>query len=189
MVLINIIQHDCRSGSPYIFLNGPNCPAPSQENRFTPLHIPFLLYNYIYESPEIIKNRFKEVISMLKRSLSWYLISALFIISIVPRAEGAFIPSEAMAFNDAQRDTDLGRVRTFLETKIVSQRLRDLGFSSEEVKERLSLLSDRQLHNYAQHLDTLRVGGNGLEAVIGVLVIIILILVILHLTGHKVIIK
>jgi len=126
---------------------------------------------------------------MFKRSLTWYLVVALFIISIVPHAEGAFIPSQAMAFNDAQRDADLGKVRTFLETKIVSQRLQDLGFSSDEVKQKLSILSDHQLHNYAQQLDTLRVGGDGIGAVIGVLIIIILILVILHLTGHKVIIK
>jgi len=126
---------------------------------------------------------------MLKRSLSWYLVVAMFIISIVPHAEGAFISSEAMAFNNMQRDADLGKIRTFLETKIVSQRLQDLGYSSEEVREKLSLLSDHQLHNYAQHLDNLRVGGDGLEVVIGVLIIIILILVILHLTGRKAIVK
>ncbi|MBI5665379.1 MAG: PA2779 family protein [Nitrospirae bacterium] len=126
---------------------------------------------------------------MLKKSISWYLVIAVFIISIVPNVEGAFIPSEAMAFNAAQRDADLGKVRAFLETKIVSQRLQDLGFSPDEVKEKLSLLSDGQIHNYAQQLDNLRVGGNGLEAVIAVLLIIILIILILHLTGHRVIVK
>ncbi len=126
---------------------------------------------------------------MLKKSLTWYLVVAMFIIAIVPHAEGAFSPSSAISLNETQRDADLAKIRTFLEAKLVKQRLEDLGFSSNEVKERLSLLSDRQLHNYAQQLDTLRAGGDGLGAVIAVLIIIILIIVILHLTGHKVIVK
>lgn len=126
---------------------------------------------------------------MLKKSVTWYLVFAMFTIALVPHADGAFSPSEAIAFNETQRSMDLDKIRLFLEAKVVRQRLRDFGYSSEEVTEKLSLLSDEQLHNYAQHLDTLRVGGNGLGAVIAALLIVILILVILHLTGHKVIVQ
>jgi len=126
---------------------------------------------------------------MLKKTLTWYLVVALFIISIVPHAEGAFSPSQAIALSDAQRQSDLGKIRSFLETKLVSQRLQDLGFSTDEIKERLAYLSDQQLHNYAQKLDDLKAGGDAVGLVIGVLIIIILVIVILHLTEHKVIIK
>lgn len=126
---------------------------------------------------------------MLKKSIAWYLVFAMFVIAIVPRAEGAFIPSNAIALNEDQRASDLDRIRNILETKLVKQRLQDLGFNTDEAKERLSLLSDEQLHNYAQQLDTVRAGGDGLEIVIGILVIIILVLVILHLTGHRVIVQ
>jgi hypothetical protein len=126
---------------------------------------------------------------MLKKSLTWYLVVAMFIISIVPHAEGAFSPSQAIALSDAQRLSDLGKIRSFLETKLVSQRLQDLGFSTYEIKERLAYLSDQQLHNYAQQLDDLKAGGDAIGLVIGVLLIILLVIVILHLTDHKVIVK
>ncbi|MBI5741122.1 MAG: PA2779 family protein [Nitrospirae bacterium] len=127
---------------------------------------------------------------MIRKSLAWYLVFALFVISVVPRAEGAFSPSQAIVLSDVQRQSDLGKIRAFLESKLVSQRLQDLGFSADEVKERLAIMSDQQLHAYAQQLDDLRAGGDdGLGAVIAVLIIILLIVLILHLTGHKVIVK
>ena len=127
---------------------------------------------------------------MFRKSLTWYLVFAIFIISIVPHAEGAFIPSQAISLSDAQRQSDLGKIRSFLETKLVSQRLQDLGFSTDEIKERLAYLSDQQLHKYAQQLDDLKAGGDsGVGIVIGVLLIILLVIVILHLTGRKVIVQ
>lgn len=126
---------------------------------------------------------------MLKKSLTWYLVFAMFIISIVPHAEGAFSPSQTIALSDVQRQADLGKIRAFLEMKLVSQRLQDLGFSADEVKERLAYLSDQQLHNYAQQLDDLKAGGDAVGLVIGVLVIILLVILILHLMGHRVIVK
>ena len=126
---------------------------------------------------------------MLKRFMSWYLVVAMFIIAVVPHAEGAFVPSSPLTTNESQRVSDLQKVQTFLETRLVQQRLEDLGFSAVEVKEKLSMLSDQQLHNYAQQLDNLRAGGDGIGFIIGVLVIIILVIVILHLTGHKVIVQ
>ena len=53
----------------------------------------------------------------------------------------------------------------------------------------LSQLSDSQLHSFAQKLDDLKVGGDGLGVIIAVLVIVVLVLVILQLTGHKVFVK
>ena len=126
---------------------------------------------------------------MLRKSVVWYLVCAMFLIAIVPHVEAGFVPSNAVAPNENQRAADLGKIKNLLETKLVTQRLQDLGFNSDEVKERLSLLSDQQLHNYAQQLDTLRAGGDGIGVVIGVLVIIILVIIILHLTGHKVLVQ
>ena len=123
---------------------------------------------------------------MFKKSIAWYLIFAMFAIAIIQHAEAAFIPSSPLASKEEQRTADLNKVQELLETKLVQQRLQDLGYNSNEIKERLSLLSDQQLHNYAQQLDDLRPGGDKLAAIIGVLVIIALVLVILHFTGHKV---
>lgn len=125
---------------------------------------------------------------MFRKSVAWYLVLAMFLLAIVPRAEAGFVPTSAADLNGAQRNADLEKIRTFLEAKLVDQRLKDLGYSAEEVKQKLSLLSDEQLHSYAQQLDSLRAGGDGIGIVIGVLVIIILVIVILHLTGHKVLV-
>lgn len=126
---------------------------------------------------------------MFRKSITWYLVLAMLIIAIVPRVEASFVPSNALVPHEDQRAADLGKIQNLLETKLVKQRLQDLGFNSDEVKERLSLLSDQQLHNYARQLDDLRPGGDGIGAIIGVLIIVILVIVILHLTGHKVIVQ
>jgi len=49
-------------------------------------------------------------------------------------------------------------------------------------------MSDSQIHKFAQKLDDLRVGKDLGEALIFVLVVVILVLVILQLTGHKVVV-
>lgn len=123
---------------------------------------------------------------MFKKSISWYLVIAMFIIGIAPRVDASFTPSQAMAIELADRQVDLQKIQATLETKVVKHRLQALGFSGEEIQNRLSQLSDQQLHNYAQQLDDLRPGGDTLGVIIGVLVIIALVLVILHFTGHKV---
>jgi len=126
---------------------------------------------------------------MFKKSIVWYLVCAMFLIAVVPNVQAGFIPSNALTPNEDQRAADLDKIKNVLETKLVTQRLQDLGFNADEVKERLSLLSDQQLHNYAQQLDTLRAGGDGIGFVIGLLVVVILVIVILQLTGHKVLVQ
>jgi hypothetical protein len=126
---------------------------------------------------------------MFKKCVAWYLVTAMFVLGIAPRVEGAFSPSEAIALSEAQRDADIGKLRAVLENKVVVQRLQDLGFSQEEIASRLSGLSDEQLHGLAQRVDDIRVGGDGLGVVIALLVIVILVIIILQLTSHKVVIQ
>ncbi len=126
---------------------------------------------------------------MFKNCLSWYLIVALFIISIASSAEGAFSPSEILVLPEAQKTADLNKIRTFLETKLVRQRLENLGLSPDEIKARLSQLSDSQMHRIAQQLDGLRVGGDGLGIIIALLVIAILVVLLIQLSGHRVVVQ
>lgn len=125
---------------------------------------------------------------MVKKCVSWYLVVAMLIIGIAPRLEAAFTPSEALVLSSTARSTDTATVQAALENKLVRQRLQDLGFSADEITARLSQLSDEQLHSVAQKLDDLKVSGDGFGVVIAVLVIIALVLVIIHLSGHKVIV-
>lgn len=126
---------------------------------------------------------------MIRKFVLWYLVVAMLIIGIAPRLEAAFAPSEALALSSAARSSDTATVQTVLENKLVRQRLHDLGFSADEISAKLAQLSDQQIHSIAQKLDDLKVGADsGFGVVIAVLVIIALVLLIIHLTGHKVIV-
>jgi hypothetical protein len=126
---------------------------------------------------------------MFKKCLVIYLVLAMFVMGIAPRVEAAFSPSEMLTVNPGARAADLDKIATVLENKLVSQRLQDLGYTADQIGSRLSEMSDEQIHSFAQKLDDLKVGGDGLGVVIAVLVIIVLVLVILHLTGKHVTVK
>jgi hypothetical protein len=123
---------------------------------------------------------------MIKKCLACYLVLALFVIGIAPRVEAAFSPSETLSLSPEARAGDMDKIRVTLENKLVGQRLLDLGYTADEVMTRLSEMSDSQIHSFAQKLDELKVGGDGLGIVIALLVIVVLVIVILQLTGHKV---
>ena len=122
------------------------------------------------------------------KCISWYLVLAMFIIGITPRVYAGFSPSEVLSLSPIDRAADLQNIQTVLEMKMISERLRSLGFTSEEIQKRLSQLSDQQLSQFAQQLDDLKVGGDGLGIIVALLVIAILVVILLYLTGHRVVV-
>lgn len=128
--------------------------------------------------------------SVLKRSLIGYLVMATLVfgfLSAIPTSEGwaMFLPSAAAG---SERSADLEKIRPALESKIIRQRLADLGLTQEEIAARISNLSDAELHQVASRIDTLQAGGDALGTIVVLLVIAILVVVLLQLTGHRVII-
>jgi hypothetical protein len=125
---------------------------------------------------------------MLKRYLACYLIFAMFIIGITPRVEAAFAPSGPIGITPFDRAADLEKVRNLLEMKVVAQRLQDLGYRAEEIKGKLSEMTDTQIHAIAQKIDDLKVGQeNGFVVIAAILLIVVLIIVLYNLlTGRKV---
>ena len=124
------------------------------------------------------------------KHFSWYLIMAMFVIGITPRVDAGFSPSELMAVQQTDRASDLEKIRKVLEVKAVSERLGQLGLSQAEIQQRLLKLSDLQIHQAALQLDDLKIGGgDALGVIITVLVIAVLVIVILKLTGHRVIVS
>ncbi|MBP1719308.1 MAG: hypothetical protein H6Q43_2746 [Deltaproteobacteria bacterium] len=126
---------------------------------------------------------------LLKRWITWYLVAAIFVIGITPRVYAGFAPSEGFALTSGERASNLDKVQKFLEMKMVRERLKDLGFTPEEIQGKLNDLNDQQLHQLALKMDDLKVGGDGLGIVIAILVIVILVIVIIQLTGHRVVVK
>jgi hypothetical protein len=118
--------------------------------------------------------------------LAGYLVVAMFVIGITPRAYADFSPSEVIG-SPANRDSDLQKIQSVIEMKMVGERLRSLGFTEEEINKKLNQLSDSQLHELALQLDELKVGGDGAAtAVIIILLLAILAALILYLSGHRI---
>lgn len=117
------------------------------------------------------------------------MVGVMFILGITPRIEASLAPSEMINLPTAERMADLKKIQKILETKMVKERLKQLGFTEENIQNRLQELSDEQIHQFARKLDELRVGGNGAEVVISLFVIAILIVILIYLLGHRIIIK
>jgi predicted flavoprotein YhiN len=122
------------------------------------------------------------------KHVAWYLVIAMFIIGIAPRVDAGLVESEITPLMQVDRTTELEKIQNFLETKAVSKRLGQFGYTQEEIQKRLTQLNDQQIHQIATKLDDLKIGGDGGGVIIAILVIIILVIIILQLTGHKVIV-
>jgi len=122
------------------------------------------------------------------KQISWYLVFAMFVLGIAPRVEAGIAPSDVIALSQVDRATDIDKIQKVLETKMVRERLEKLGYAQEEINSRLTQLSDQQIHQLALKIDDLRVGGNGFEVLVVLLLIGIIVGVWLYATGHKVVV-
>ena len=107
---------------------------------------------------------------------------------LVSPAWAAMIPSKgsAGASGNIKIQQDMEKVQLALENKLVQEKLRAHGLSAEEVGTKLSEMSPSQIHLLAQASDDVLAGGDGVGAVIGVLVVVILVIVILKLLGKDI---
>ena len=124
------------------------------------------------------------------KGVACYLVMAMFVLGITPRVYAGFSPSEAVSILNFDRSSDLDKIRKVLEMKMVRERLKNFGFTTNEVEKKLSQLNDQQIHQLALNLDELKVGGDGWVWVV-VLLILIAIGVVLYFyfTGHRVVIE
>jgi len=129
----------------------------------------------------------------MKRKLAnwvaWYMVMVMFLFGITPKVQAGFSPSEVIGQSQMDRSMDVEKIRKFLETKMIRERLHAFGFSQEEIQTRLNLLTDDQIHQVALKLDELKVAGDGAEAVIIVLLIAAVVLLIIYLLGYRVVLK
>lgn len=102
----------------------------------------------------------------------------------VPRVEAGFVPSDE-SYTQETRTQDMQMVKQALEQKQVRERLEALGYTPQEIDQRLAQLSDQEVHKLASKIDTLNQGGV-IGLVIGVLVIVILVIVVLKLTDKRI---
>ncbi len=92
--------------------------------------------------------------------------------------------------NMAARNVDMTRVQSFLEQKIVLQKLSDYGVSADEAMEKVRAMSDQEVHRFAALTDRVAEGtSDALGFLIGVAVLVLLIVLILKLTNKQVIVR
>jgi len=89
----------------------------------------------------------------------------------------------------SQREEEINKIQKALENKLVKEKLKAYGLTDEEVKEKLSKMSDNQIHMLAQASDKVLAGGDAIGAAIGVLIIVLLVIVILKLLNKEIIIR
>jgi hypothetical protein len=98
---------------------------------------------------------------------------------IPPEGMAMLIPSDAaLAAPVNTRVADIEQIQSQLESKLVAQRLSDVGLTPSEVRDRIANLNDDQLHQVAQNLDGLQPGGEFILilAIIGAVVVILAII-------------
>jgi len=121
----------------------------------------------------------------LWRRTAWTLVVLVGVLGFVPKLDAAFIPS-VDSWSTPDRQGDVAKVQKVLEDKMVRERLKDLGFTEQEISVRLDQLSDQELHALATQLETLTPGGSTGEVVIIVLLITVLIVLVLMLAGKRI---
>ena len=109
-----------------------------------------------------------------------YFVVWLIAIGCIPTEGMAMlIPSDAaLAAPVNTRVADIEQIQSQLESKLVAQRLSDVGLTPSEVRDRMANLNDDQLHQVAQNLDGLQPGGELILilAIIGAVVVILAII-------------
>jgi hypothetical protein len=103
-------------------------------------------------------------------------------------AEAGVIASQVPAAD--VRMEDVTKIQSFLENKIVLQKLVDYGVSPEEARAKVQAMTAEDLHRLASLTDRAGVGADdGIGLLIGLAILVILILVILKLSHKEVIIR
>lgn len=116
------------------------------------------------------------------------------ITALIPAKSLAFVAtgadllgnSEAMASFD--RAGDLDRINSIIAQDEVKDKLMTMGYSEEEIQDKLSSLTDEEINHLASSLDSVQSGSGVMGTLIGILIIVALVLLILHLMGHDVIV-
>ena len=77
------------------------------------------------------------------------------------------------------RAADMQAVQKTLESKVLRQRLHEMGLSDKEIETRLNKLSDQQVHQLASRIHALNPGGD--FTLFGILILVVLVLLVIYL--------
>lgn len=102
--------------------------------------------------------------------------AALCILSMV--ASAGMVPTD-QALRQSTADQDRARVQGFLDRTDAQKKLQSMGVDAGAVKERVERLTDPEIHELAQQLDTLPAGGDISDRNLIAILLIVLLVVLL----------
>ena len=112
------------------------------------------------------------------------------ILSFAPRVDAAYVSNYDMLSSTIEnKDADMDAIQQSLENKMVVERLEALGYSKEDIADRLAMLTPEERHDLATRIDSLQSGQGAWGIVIGVLVVVLIVLLILHFTDKRVVVQ
>jgi hypothetical protein len=124
------------------------------------------------------------------KHVTWYLVVAMFVIGITPRVYAGFSPSEVVGVSPIDRGSDLEKIQNAIETKMIGERIKQIGLTPDEIQKKLSQLGDQQIHQLALQLDELKVGGDAGWTVLAIIIVLAAIAVlVIYLSGHEVVVQ
>jgi hypothetical protein len=88
--------------------------------------------------------------------------------------QAAIVDTSALV--QTTRDVDLASIRAQLDRAEVRAQFEKMGVSAASIDQRVSALSDSELHTLAQNMQSAPAGGDGLLAVLGIVFVVLLIL-------------
>jgi hypothetical protein len=100
------------------------------------------------------------MVIVYRKMLVGYLMLWILAIGMLPTDGWALLIPSVQQSDTLQRDRDLAQIQRYLEGKLVTQRLTDLGMTTVEVQARLTELTDDELTQLATNLDSMQVGGD-----------------------------
>lgn len=128
-----------------------------------------------------LKKFFSSIISLT-------LIFSVLTLTSLPQNADAYI-IENSAYNSSSIDSERADIQRLIETKKVTAHLAELGYEATDISEKVALLSDAEIHTMSQNLNNINDGQGVLGVLIGLGVLAIIVLVILHMTGHKIVVE
>lgn len=120
------------------------------------------------------------------KPLSIYMVFAMALITFPAQGWAMFIPSAGV---DAVRKADMATIQKTLESTVVKQRLMDYGLSPDDAMARVDKLSDEQVHQFAAQLGSLQAGAHDAGGLVFVLLVAILVVLIIQLSGHRIVVR
>jgi hypothetical protein len=109
----------------------------------------------------------------------WVIAAAAAVLSALSPAAGAKMVSTGQALGEVAGDQDRARVQSFLDRTEAREKLQAMGIDAHVVKDRVAALTDPEIHDLAQKLDTLPAGGNLSNNELIALLLVVLLVVLL----------